>query len=50
LRCFRYTKTLQEKPVFKTNFSRFAGSCFSGIWKGKKYKPYILKYKALVLK
>ena len=28
----------------------FVSYCGSDIWKGKKYKAYILKYKALILK
>ena len=31
-------------------FDPFSRHCFSAIWKGEKYKPYILKYKALILK
>ena len=31
-------------------FDPFPRHCFSDIWKGEKYKPYILKYKALILK
>ena len=39
------------KPRPKTaDFGLFSKLCFSGIWKGEKYKPYILKYKALILK
>ena len=42
------------QPAFYTFFSpiftAFVSRCVSGIPKDEKYKPYILKYKALILK
>ena len=35
---------------FKADFSGFVSLCVSSIPKGEKYKAYILKYKALILK
>jgi len=44
---FLQTAETQHITAFRKIFVRY---CYSDIWKGEKYKPYILKYKALVLK
>ena len=45
---------LEKKKARRADFTPFRASFlrrwFSVIWKGEKYKPYILKYKALILK
>ena len=41
---FRALKT----AVFKAKKPPFASHCVSSVWKGEKYKAYILKYKACV--
>ena len=33
-----------------TFFNTRTSSCFTGVWNGEKYKAYILKHKALILK
>ena len=43
---FRALKT----AVFKAKKPPFASHCVSSVWKGEKYKAYILKYKAHILK
>ena len=39
-----------ENQTFKAFWKTFVSYCLSDIWKGEKYKPYILKYKALISK
>ncbi|PWL78745.1 MAG: hypothetical protein DBY24_06855 [Prevotellaceae bacterium] len=44
-----FLQTAETQPItaFRKIFVRY---CYSNIWKGEKYKAYILKYKALILK
>ena len=44
---FLQTAETQHITAFRKIFVRY---CYSDIWKGEKYKPYILKYKALISK